>query len=111
MATTVLVTRVAARALFAAVPRPIVVFPVVVALAVGLILPVVIGRQVGQSEPVVRGYEVDARRRGTPVGVVDVPRSRSAVGRGSTSRAKMNPWAGGNPRLTTDCLLFIRLVR
>src|SRR5660398_245726 len=64
--------RVVGRTLDAAVPGPVLVVPVPVALAVGLVVLSLVRRQVPQRETVVRGDEVDRGERPPTVVLVEV---------------------------------------
>ena len=64
--------RVVGRTLDAAVPGPVLVVPVPVALAVGLVVLSLVRRQVPQRETVVRGDEVDRGERPPTVFLVEV---------------------------------------
>ena len=68
-----------ALALAAVVPRVVVVAPVAILLAVGVVVFVVVRHQVSQREPVVRGYEVEAVVRLAPVHVVHVRAAAQAA--------------------------------
>ncbi len=66
--------RIVGRPFDAAVPRPVVVGPVLVALLIGLVVLLVVGDEVAQGEAVVGGDEVDRRERVAPVPLIEVAR-------------------------------------
>ena len=71
---------VVGRPLDAAVPGPVVVGPVAVALLVGLVVLLVVGDEVGEREAVVGGDEVDRRERVAAVVLVEVARAGQPLG-------------------------------
>ena len=71
---------VVGRALDAVVPRLIVVRAVPVVLAVGLVVLLVVADQIVQGEAVMGGDEVDAGVGPAAVALIEIARSRQAVG-------------------------------
>src|SRR5207244_375001 len=59
-------------AFHAAIPRTVVVRPVLVSLAVRVVVLLVVGDEVAKGEAVVRGDEVDRRERPAPVALVEI---------------------------------------
>src|SRR5262249_33818667 len=67
-------------ALYAAVPRSVVVRAVAVVLEVREVVLLVVGHQIGEREAVMRGDEVDARHRSPAVGQVEIGRAAQPGG-------------------------------
>jgi hypothetical protein len=82
--------RRAARPLYPAVPAPVVVGAVPVALAVGLVVLVVVGDEVVEREAVVTGHEVDALLRLPLLVAVEVGAAQETRGQ-SGDRARVCP--------------------
>src|SRR6266508_3788252 len=66
----------------AAVPTPVVVVTVLVALFVRLVVFVIVGDEVAKSETVMGSDEVDARPRPAPSAVIDIGRAGHAAPQG-----------------------------